>query len=57
MLFRHEQKAPDHTQRTGGNACKKDKPEIEQPIDPKIPEMPQENPDELPDEVPPEENK
>jgi hypothetical protein len=36
---------------------KKDKPEIEQPIDPKVPEVPQENPDELPDEIPPEGNK
>ncbi|MBB5395410.1 hypothetical protein [Mucilaginibacter sp. AK015] len=36
---------------------KKDRPEIEQPVDPKAPEVPDESPDELPDEMPPEENK
>jgi hypothetical protein len=30
------------------------KPEIEQPGDPKIPEVPQESPDEIPEEIPPE---
>ena len=29
-------------------------PEILQPADPQVPEVPQENPDEIPDEVPPE---
>jgi hypothetical protein len=33
---------------------RKDEPEIKQPADPKVPEIPQEDPDRIPDEVPPE---
>ncbi len=35
----------------------KPQPEIQQPNDPKTPEIPEESPDELPDEIPPEEGK
>jgi hypothetical protein len=33
---------------------RKDAPEIRQPADPKVPEIPQEDPDWIPDEMPPE---
>jgi hypothetical protein len=34
---------------------RKDEPEIKQPNDPKVPEIPQEDPQRIPDEIPPEE--
>jgi hypothetical protein len=36
---------------------KKEQPEIQQPNDPRTPEVPQESPGEIPDELPPEEIK
>lgn len=32
---------------------RQDTPEIKQPTDPKVPEIPQEDPDRVPDEMPP----
>jgi hypothetical protein len=34
--------------------AEKERPDIMQPADPHVPEIPQESPDEIPDEVPPE---